>query len=383
MDFRNQNSSAHLYSCSAPAASFIIPRSTPEDEYWPADRWGSSEAQTGPSYPEDPSENTAGDFGYDDCPFEFEDYDDSDCSSSITESIRGHVYENGLRYHAYHAGKYAYPNDETEQCREDIKHTMSTMLLDGQYFLAPVEEALEEGGEVLDLGTGIGLWPMQVAEKYPDAVITGIDLSPIQPSFVPENVHFIVDDMEDEWVDPENKYDYIHLRFALHTLKDRKTLMKRALRHLKPGGYFEIQEIDCSNTKCDDYTLTPETPYPVRDYLKYLDAGLRAMGADLSAIQHTAKEMREAGFEDVTEINKKLPLGLWPEDKKLRLCGLFWRTAVLDGLKGLCTRPFQAIGFTPEEIEVFLVGVRKAVMDGSFHTWCPFTTVYGRKPLDG
>ncbi|KAK3950954.1 S-adenosyl-L-methionine-dependent methyltransferase [Pseudoneurospora amorphoporcata] len=387
MDFGKYSSSAHLYSCSAPVASHhIILQSTQENDSWTASGWGSSGAQAGrmssPSYPEDPSENCQEDFGYDDCPFEFDDSDESDCSSSTTDSIRDHVYEGGLRYHAYHAGKYAYPNDENEQSREEIKHTMSVMLCDGQSFLAPVEEALEHGGQVLDLGTGTGIWPMQLAEEYPDAVITGIDLSPIQPSFVPENVRFFVDDIEDEWVDPENKYDYIHMRFALHTLKDRKSLMERVIRHLKPGGYFEIQDIDASYPRCDDHTFTSDTPYAFRDYLKYFEAGLKAMGADISAIQKASQEMRAAGFEDVTEITKKLPLGLWPADKKLRLCGLFWRTAVMDGLKGLCSRPFQAIGLTPTQIEVFLVDVRKAVMDGSFHTYFPLTAVYGRKPLD-
>lgn len=166
MDFGNYNSSVHLYSCSAPAASHhMIPHSTPENDFWTAAGWGSSGAQAGrissPSYPEDPSENYQEDFEYDDCPFEFNDSDESDCSSSITDSIRGHVYEDGLRYHAYHAGKYAYPNDENEQRREEVKHTMSMMLCDGQSFLAPVEEALEDGGQVLDLGTGTGIWPMQ------------------------------------------------------------------------------------------------------------------------------------------------------------------------------------------------------------------------------
>lgn len=62
------------------------------------------------------------------------------------------MYEGGLRYHAYRAGKYAFPNDETEQNRDDMKHTMTLMLCRGAYFYAPVEEALERGGEVLDLG---------------------------------------------------------------------------------------------------------------------------------------------------------------------------------------------------------------------------------------
>jgi hypothetical protein len=72
--------------------------------------------------------------------------------ASMTSSVRDHVFEGGLRYHAYRAGKYAFPNDETEQNRDDMKHTMTLMLCNWQYFYAPVEEALERGAEVLDLG---------------------------------------------------------------------------------------------------------------------------------------------------------------------------------------------------------------------------------------
>jgi hypothetical protein len=69
-----------------------------------------------------------------------------------------------------------------------------------------------------------------VGDKFPNTQIIGIDLSPIQPDFVPENVHFFVDDFEEEWVDPENKYDYIHVRFTLFSVRDRKALYRKALR---------------------------------------------------------------------------------------------------------------------------------------------------------
>lgn len=69
-----------------------------------------------------------------------------------------------------------------------------------------------------------------VADKYPEARITGIDLSPIQPNLVPENARFFVDDFEMEWVDPENTYDFIHIRYTLHCVRDPKTLVERALR---------------------------------------------------------------------------------------------------------------------------------------------------------
>jgi len=73
--------------------------------------------------------------------------------ASVSSSVRAHVFDGGFRYHAYRDGKYPFPNDDVEQNRDDMKHAMTTMLMRGKHFYAPVEAALERGGEVLDLGT--------------------------------------------------------------------------------------------------------------------------------------------------------------------------------------------------------------------------------------
>lgn len=89
--------------------------------------------------------------------------DDDDDTRSLTDSIRQHIVDGGLRYHAYHAGQYAFPNDETEQYRDDLKHHLTVYLCDGQYFQAPVHRMLERGGgHVLDLGksSSIGHEPL-------------------------------------------------------------------------------------------------------------------------------------------------------------------------------------------------------------------------------
>lgn len=78
--------------------------------------------------------------------------EDGDDTRSLTESIRQHIVDGGLRYHAYHAGQYAFPNDETEQFRDDLKHNLTVYLCDGEFFHAPVHHVFEEGAEVLDLG---------------------------------------------------------------------------------------------------------------------------------------------------------------------------------------------------------------------------------------
>lgn len=78
-------------------------------------------------------------------------------SSSLKSSVVDHVYENGMRYHGFRAGKYPFPNDDVEQNRDDMKHTMAQMLCHDAYFYSPIEDALEAGGEVLDLGTLVSL----------------------------------------------------------------------------------------------------------------------------------------------------------------------------------------------------------------------------------
>lgn len=75
-----------------------------------------------------------------------------DDTRSLTDSIRQHIVDGGLRYHAYHAGKYAFPNDETEQYRDDLKHHLTLHLCENSYFHAPIHNILQHGAHVLDLG---------------------------------------------------------------------------------------------------------------------------------------------------------------------------------------------------------------------------------------
>jgi hypothetical protein len=65
---------------------------------------------------------------------------------------------------------------------------------------------------------------------FPNSDFHGMDLSPIQPDYVPENVSFVVDDIEHEggWTYPEAHFDYIHIRHTIHSTRDRLELFKRA-----------------------------------------------------------------------------------------------------------------------------------------------------------
>lgn len=81
-----------------------------------------------------------------------------------------------------------------------------------------------------DLGTGTGIWAMEMGDKFPSATVLGVDLSPIQPTWVPPNVKFLVDDIEDEWV--HSKFDLVHLRLISPLMRDLPKLYKQAFEYV-------------------------------------------------------------------------------------------------------------------------------------------------------
>jgi len=294
--------------------------------------------------------------------------------ASVSSSLYESVEENGRTYHRYKEGKYFLPNDEQEQNRLDLQHVLCKMSLHGRLHLAPLKNISLE--RALDFGTGTGIWAIEFAEKYPNCQVIGSDLSPIQPEFVPANLTFEVDDIEDTWV-YSNKFSFIHGRLMAFALKNPLEVFKKAFKHLAPGGYFEMQDLNLPIRALDD-SLEGTTMQRISELLL---STVAKVGLDPTTTGRYKQMMEEIGFVDVKEVVIEWPIGTWAKGAYHKKMGAWFRRDMEIGTEGILMGLFTRIlGMTREEVLDLVVELKNEMRDPKIHAYQPFHVVYGRKP---
>ncbi|KAE8380203.1 S-adenosyl-L-methionine-dependent methyltransferase [Aspergillus bertholletiae] len=306
------------------------------------------------------------------------DYGDSQSElTSLRSSITNYYYENGRRYHAYHAGAYWGPNDDKAQESMQIGHEVYRLLLRGRLYLAPIADSPQN---VLDVGTGTGLWAIEFGDMHPSARVIGTDLSPIQPSFTPPNVQFEVDDCCDPWLYKNDTFDFVHVRGLYGCVSDWDKFYREAYKHTKPGGYIEQLEQSVQG-KSDDGTTTGTMYNEWAQH--FLNAG-DTFGKTFRVVDEAKDQIKKAGFVDVVECRYKCPIGQWPKDPHFKLLGKLNRVYAEEAIEGYAMMLFTSVlGWTRDEVQVYLARMRSTLRNSSIHAYQEIVVVYGRKPLEG
>ncbi|KAK2017585.1 methyltransferase domain-containing protein [Colletotrichum eremochloae] len=296
-------------------------------------------------------------------------------TASVTDSVREYRHLHGRSF--TQKTEYWGPNDEQANDALDFNHYWITDFFDGKLFLAPIGDSPQS---VLDLGTGTGIWAIDFADAFPSANVIGIDVSPIQPSWVPPNCRFQIDDFEKEWTF-HTEFDFIYARNLEACIADLPGLIEQCFAYTKPNGWFEILEVDI---EVRSQTLGDlDDDHIFKRWFHHLSVATSRLGKPHGNVVsgRLVKTMREAGYVDIVERKWPIPLGVWPakpEMKRLGNCTLDYALQSLEGFGLFLLK--EMLGFTYEEVQVTLAELRAALRNPKNTPFYYMHVIYGRKP---
>ncbi|CZR49937.1 uncharacterized protein FPRO_16142 [Fusarium proliferatum ET1] len=321
----------------------------------------------------EPDDQTAEDSGVD------EAIDDASSTQSISSSIFQYRVENGRTYAIFGSGEYLLPNDDDEQERL------------GEFSL--YQTPPRNWKRILDVGTGTGIWAMDVADEHPEAEVLGVDLSPIQPSMydslwntasliterhksrVPPNCRFEIDDLEDDWTF-KHQFDFIFIRSMIASFKSWPDIFAKAFENLEPGGYIEVQD-NVYPLASDNGTIHNTE---ILRWSTLMTDAAKKIGRSITVAPEFKSMLKDAGFIDIVEIKKRIPMNRWPKDSRYRELGIWSCSMLRSSLEGISMGLLTKLGLTVDEVHAILAGVRRDLRSTKIHGYWYTYLVYARKP---
>ncbi|KAI8712699.1 hypothetical protein NCS52_01368700 [Fusarium sp. LHS14.1] len=300
-------------------------------------------------------------------------------TASLSESILDYRNIHGRTFQTSKTTEYWGPNDDKQNEGLDIAHHFVTMIKGDKLFEAPIGA---NPSKILDVGTGTGIWAIDVADTYPSAEVIGTDISPIQPAWVPPNCKFHIDDAQLEWTYAPETFDFVHIRGLYGSIGDWTELYRQAYRVLLPGGWIEDCEFNI--TLYSDIPAVKNDPDHIfKQWAKVFFEATDRMGktARIGLEGTMRKHMEEAGFVDIHEKNNQVPIGGWSSDPKLKQIGLYNLAFLDESLEGFALFMLKEImGWEYIEIQLFVARMRKAMRNPKIRPYYIVPNVYARKP---
>ncbi|CRG92782.1 hypothetical protein PISL3812_09849 [Talaromyces islandicus] len=304
-----------------------------------------------------------------------DDNDDDTTSLSVKSLVFDYVYENGRRYHRFHEGAYPLPNDAAEQHRLKLFHHIWYMLMNSQLCKMP----LVDPQMILDVGCGTGDWAIDMGDCFPSAVVIGTDLSPIQPTWIPPNVRFYVDDAEDEWAfDHHIGFDLVHGRMLSGSINNWARFFQQAFSSLRAGGYVEMNELEPTFYSDD---ANPEDIEPLNRVMARYNKASQMFGKSFDDVSGMKKAMQDAGFVDVQEEVYKIPLGNWPANPMLKTLGRSALNAAQQSLEPyFLALGARILGESAADTRKVTRALKQEISKSPLHLYIKAHFIWGRKP---
>ncbi|KAH6953751.1 S-adenosyl-L-methionine-dependent methyltransferase [Ilyonectria sp. MPI-CAGE-AT-0026] len=280
-------------------------------------------------------------------------------TTSITSSIMASHVHHGREYNSKYPNYWG-PIDEKQQNALDIMHKVLLLAMKDKLYLPPIKNPQS----ILDVGTGTGLWAIEAADEFLSATVIGVDITPMQPKWVPPNLEFQIDDMNQDWT--FKPFDLIHIRYLQGGIADWSNLYSQAFKSLNPGGWFQHLEPDVQMHSCNE-----KAQRELDKWAKYFQTVGEKSGE--SAYMN--------GFVDVKSERYEIPIGGWSENKAQKEIGRYFMAYMMEALHGFMLQPMtEVLGWTFDEAMVLIATLRTLLRDTKHKITAYIHVVYGQKP---
>jgi SAM-dependent methyltransferase len=266
------------------------------------------------------------------------------------------------RFPATEGDSYLLPRHRGEIDRLDIQHYAFKAVLGANYAAPAARPA-----RVLDVGSGTGQWAFELCERFPAALVVGLDLVPGKEE-QPRGYRWVKGNLLHGLPFGDDRFDLVHQRYLVLgvPLASWPAVAADLARTARPGGWVELAEAP----------LEVEGAGPATERLFALTSQLSA-GLGLDAHREVFDSLdgylRAAGLERVERREISLPIGPWGGE-----IGLLMATNNRTGWTRVSEVLQARSVLTPAEARELMLEAHEET-ESLRMSW-PCAIAYGRKP---
>ena len=120
--------------------------------------------------------------------------------------------------------------------------------------------------------------------------------------------------------------------------------------------------------KVDDNSLPTDSSY--HTFQVALDSAAKQFGRIMNIGPLHRQHLRDAGFEDIVQDKRKVPLSPWPKNPQQKELGRYMQMQMLDAVESYGLAPLTRIlGWDTTRVQVLIAGVRQDLRTRDYHMY--------------